>query len=202
MDRAQSVGCDSPASVRFALLKRIARYAGCAGDRSSARALHARYPRDAYSVDAQRSDEMTATDEQAIRDTIEAFYQAFSEKDVAKLRRVVTHDWEYIPEPPGAVPGPEQMNTVFANIASALPDMQVHILDVLIHGDRVGVRAEVTGTQTGQLLGIAATSRQVHFAIHSFHQLQNGLIAKTWHLEDWLAVFRQLGELPTHLDLR
>ncbi len=82
-----------------------------------------------------------------------------------------------------------------------MPDMKIHILDLLIHGDRVGVRAEVTGTQTGKLLGIAATSREVRFAIHSFHQLRGNLIGKTRHLEDWLSVFRQLGELPKQLDL-
>ncbi|GAB7521077.1 ester cyclase [Paraburkholderia sp. 2C] len=144
---------------------------------------------------------MTSSSEQAVRDTIERFYLAFSTKDISLLRQVVTSDWEYIPEPPHAVPGPEKMSQVFENIVTALPDMKVHILDLLIHDDRVGVRAEVTGTQTGKLLGIEATSKQVHFAIHSFHQMRDGLVARTWHLEDWLAVFRQLGELPKRFDL-
>ncbi|CAB3751223.1 ester cyclase [Paraburkholderia solisilvae] len=144
---------------------------------------------------------MTIPSEQAAQETVERFYQAFSSKDISLLRQVVTSDWEYIPEPPGAVPGPDQMSKIFENIATALPDMNVHILDLLVHGDRVGVRAEVTGTQTGTLLGIAATSKHVHFAIHSFHRMRDGLIAQTWHLEDWLAVFRQLGELPKSFDL-
>ncbi|MEM5365400.1 ester cyclase [Paraburkholderia azotifigens] len=144
---------------------------------------------------------MPVASEQAIRDTIERFYLTFSTKDMALLRQVVTPAWEYLPEPAGAAPGPEQMIKLFENIASAMPDMKIHILDLLIHGDRVGVRAEVTGTQTGKLLGIAATSREVRFAIHSFHQLRGNLIEKTRHLEDWLSVFRQLGELPKQLDL-
>ncbi|MBP0588551.1 ester cyclase [Paraburkholderia sp. LEh10] len=144
---------------------------------------------------------MPLANEQAVRDTIERFYLAFSTKDVSLLRQVVTPDWEYIPELPGAAPAPEQMSKLFENIASALPDMKVHILDLLIHDDRVAVRAEVTGTQTGNLLGIAATSKQIRFAIHSFHQLRGNLVAKTWHLEDWLTVFRQLGELPKKLEL-
>ncbi|CAG9202908.1 Ester cyclase [Paraburkholderia sabiae] len=144
---------------------------------------------------------MSLASEQTIRDTIERFYAAFSAKDTALLRQVVTPDWQYLPEPAGAAPGPEQMTKMFENIASAMPDMKIHILDLLIHGDRVGVRAEVAGTQTGKLLGIAATSKEVRFAIHSFHQLRGDLIEKTWHLEDWLSVFRQLGELPKQLDL-
>ncbi|MGA3247911.1 MAG: ester cyclase [Paraburkholderia sp.] len=138
--------------------------------------------------------------EQAVQTVIDAFYQAVEKKSVDLLRTVVTPDWEYIPEPSGVAPGPDQMIPVFRNLATALPDMRITILDTLIHGDRVGVRAEVSGTQSGELLGIAASSKHIKFAIHSFHQMRGNLIAKTWHLEDWLSVFRQLGELPKRLE--
>jgi predicted ester cyclase len=138
-------------------------------------------------------------DELLARQAIEGFYRAFEQKSVAMLRQVVTPDWEYIPEPVGAIAGPDQMVQLFDDIAKALPDMKVTILDVLVHGDRVGVRAEISGTQTGTLLGIAASSKHIRFAIHSFHQMRGSLIAKTWHLEDWLSVFRQLGTLPPAL---
>jgi predicted ester cyclase len=138
--------------------------------------------------------------EQAVQTVIDAFYQAVEKKSVALLRTVVTPDWEYIPEPSGAAPGPDQMIPIFRNLATALPDMRITILDTLIHGDRVAVRAEVSGTQSGELLGIAASSKHIKFAIHSFHQMRGNLIAKTWHLEDWLSVFRQLGELPKRLE--
>ncbi|NPT35394.1 ester cyclase [Paraburkholderia xenovorans] len=139
-------------------------------------------------------------EETLTRQTVEGFYRAIEQKSVALLRQVVTPDWEYIPEPVGAAAGPDQMVQFFENIAKAIPDMKVTILDVLVHGDRVGVRAEISGTQTGTLLGIAASSKHIRFAIHSFHQMRGNLIAKTWHLEDWLSVFRQLGALPQTLE--
>lgn len=135
----------------------------------------------------------------ATRDVIELLYRAFALKDISLLRKAVTADWEYIPASAGQLPGPDEMIPVFAELASALPDMKIELLDVLIHDNRVAVRAEVTGTQSGPLMGIAATSKSVHFAIHSFHELRDGRVAKTWHLEDWLTVFRQLGELPPTL---
>lgn len=138
--------------------------------------------------------------EEITRQTIAGFYRAVEHRDVVLLRTVVTPDWEYIPEPPGAAPGPDQMIQVFADIATALPDMKVTILDLLIHDDRAGVRAEISGTQTGKLLGMAASSKHIDFAIHSFHQMRGRLIAKTWHLEDWLSVFRQIGKLPPTLE--
>ncbi|MBP0595736.1 ester cyclase [Paraburkholderia sp. LEh10] len=139
-----------------------------------------------------------AISEDIAHTTIKAFY--LTEKDVDLLRQVVTPDWEYIPEPPGAKPGADQMADAFERMAIALPDMEITILDLLIHGDRVGVRAEVTGTQSGELLGMASSAKQIKFAIHSFHQLRGPLVAKTWHLEDRISVFGQIGQLPKHLD--
>ncbi|EIN01782.1 hypothetical protein WQE_07107 [Paraburkholderia hospita] len=130
--------------------------------------------------------------------TLELFYRAVASQDIALLRTVVTRDWQYIPASCGHVPvrGAEAMVSAFAALSSALSGMQITIVDVLIHGNRVGVRARVTGTQSGPLMGIPATSRSVDFAIHSFHEVHGERIAKTWHLEDWLGAFRQIGELP------
>jgi predicted ester cyclase len=136
----------------------------------------------------------------AAREAVERLYRAFSTKDVALLRQAVTPDWEYIPEPPGQKPGPDQMIPIFDDLATALPDMRIEILDMLVQDDRVGIRAEVSGTQSGPLLGIAATKKPIRFAIHSFHQLRDGLVSKTWHLEDWLSVFRQLDAVPPRVN--
>jgi len=136
----------------------------------------------------------------AARETVERLYRAFSTKDVALLRQAVTPDWQYIPEPPGQKPGPDQMIPIFEDLANALPDMHIEILDMLVQDDRVGVRAEVSGTQSGPLLGIAATKKPIRFAIHSFHELRDGLVSKTWHLEDWLSVFRQLDAVPPRVN--
>jgi predicted ester cyclase len=142
----------------------------------------------------------SGTDKDLVRETIEGFYLAVEAKSVPLLRKVVTADWEYIPALSGAAPGPDQMIRAFEDLAIALPDMKITILDLLVHEDRVGVRAEVSGTQRGKLLGIDASSKHLRFAIHSFHQMRGNLIGKTWHLEDWLSVFRQLGQLPKTLD--
>ena len=139
---------------------------------------------------------MATVNETNVRETIAKFYEALSRRDISMLAAVVTDDWEYIPEPIGAARGPSKMVAVFDDIASALPDMEIEILDILTHENRVGVRAVITGTQHGPILGIEATSKDIRFSIHSFHELRDQRIAKTWHLEDWLSVFQQLGRLP------
>ena len=135
----------------------------------------------------------------ATRDVIERFYRAIEHADIELLRTAVTSDWQYIPGASGQPIGAEQIIPMLADFLHALPDMKIILLDVLIHDAMVGVRAKVTGTQSGPLMGIPATSKVVDFAIHSFHELRDDRIAKTWHLEDWLGLFRQIGELPPGL---
>jgi predicted ester cyclase len=134
------------------------------------------------------------------RQAIELFYHAHVVQDVELLRTVVTPDWEYVPPSFGPAVGPDQMVPVFADLTFALPDMKIKVLDVLVHGNMVGVRAKVSGIQSGALKGIQPTSKPIEFAIHSFHEFRDERIAKTWHLEDWLSVFHQLGELPPSLE--
>ncbi len=137
-----------------------------------------------------------------LRHTIDLFYRAVAEQDMALLSQTVTDDWQYIPPTSaGGHPGPDQLATAFKDLTVALSDMQIELLDVLIHDNKVGVRARVTGCQTGPWMGAAATSSKVDFAVHSFHEIRDGRICKTWHLEDWLGLFRQIGGVPPNLAL-
>ncbi|AME25501.1 MULTISPECIES: ester cyclase [Burkholderiaceae] len=135
----------------------------------------------------------------AQRQLIVDFYKAVAAHDMEQLRAVVAGDWQYIPAISDDQSGPDQMIPAFRNLAIGLPDMKIDLLDVLVSDDRVAVRASVSGTQTGPIMGVAATSKPVTFAIHAFHEVKNGKITRTWHLEDWLSMFRQIGELPTDL---
>ncbi len=58
---------------------------------------------------------------------------------------------------------------------------------------KVGVRAEMRGTHTGALFGIAASGQAVSIPIHDVH---DGRLARTWHLEDWFGFFNQVVQAP------
>jgi len=132
----------------------------------------------------------------ATRRTVNGFYQAIEHRDINALRDVVTEDWQYIVSVTVPSIGVDQMAAVFESMQRALPDMEIHVLDVLVNDRMVGVRAQIKGTQHGALMGIEPTSKPTVFAVHSFHQMRDGLIEKTWHLEDWMDCFRQIGALP------
>jgi steroid delta-isomerase-like uncharacterized protein len=132
----------------------------------------------------------------ATRRLMTGFYEAFARRDAAHLRRIVAEDWQYIPPIQGIPAGPQATIQAMMDMATAFPDMTVDIISLLIHGESVGVRAHVSGTHLGKLMGIEPTAKKVSFAIHSFHEVREGRIAKTWHLEDWVGVFRQVGAYP------
>lgn len=47
----------------------------------------------------------SGTDEVVAREAVEGFYRAFEQKSVELLAKVVTADWQYIPEPRGTTHG-------------------------------------------------------------------------------------------------
>lgn len=73
--------------------------------------------------------------------------------------------------------------------------MTIH--DVVGEDGRAAVRAELTGTHTGEWFGVAPTRRSFVMALHEFHRLDEGRLTHTWHLEDWFGWLNQVGAWPT-----
>ena len=67
--------------------------------------------------------------------------------------------------------------------------------DVIVSADgsKVVVRSVGSGTHSGELLGIPATGTRAEYRAVDIHQLKDGVIVRTWHLEDFLGLVIQLG---------
>jgi len=63
---------------------------------------------------------------------------------------------------------------------------------VLVAGDRVIVRGEVTGTPAGELFGVPHTGRSFRMMAIDIQTIRDGKIAKTYHMENWLSALNQL----------
>lgn len=130
------------------------------------------------------------------RTAVETLYRAFNEQNPDLVDLAVTADWDDIPLAPGQVAGPEGIKPIIREFVAAMPDVQIILHDLLQLPGRVAVRAEITGTHLGTLMGIPATGKKVSFSIHEFHELDGRRITRTWHLEDWFGLFRQIGSFP------
>lgn len=131
-----------------------------------------------------------------ISQLIQQFYAAFEKQDIEALRVVVTEDWQDLPPAPTQTPGPDGVAPVFTVLSNAFDALEIVVDDVLADCDRVGVRAHMRGIHVGTLFGVEPKKTHFEIALHEFHELRDGRIARTYHLEDWLAFFMQIKALP------
>jgi predicted ester cyclase len=93
---------------------------------------------------------------------------------------------------PGECWGRDTSIKVVSGFASSIPDMKFEIKEIVVAGDRVIVRGEVTGTPAGDLFGVPHSGKSFRIMAIDIQTIKNGKIAKTYHLENWLSAIGQL----------
>jgi ketosteroid isomerase-like protein len=93
---------------------------------------------------------------------------------------------------PGECWGRDQSMKVVGNFAKSIPDMRFDIKEVLVTGNRVIVRGEVSGTPSGELFGVPHTGRSFRIIALDIQTIRDGRIVHTYHLENWLSALGQL----------
>ena len=121
------------------------------------------------------------------------WYEAFNTKDPALVDKILGADWDDIPPAPGQVAGRQGAKDILAQLVAGFPDLRLTIKDVMQDGDKVIVRSEITGTQTGPFMGFLPKNRRISIQAIDIHQLRDGKIIRSWHTEDWMTAMRQLG---------
>ena len=127
------------------------------------------------------------------RRAVETLYRAFSEHDPDLLDEAVTPDWRDIPLAPHQAPGRDGMKPLIRGFSAAFPDAMVTIHEIIGAPGRAAVRAEISGTHSGEWFGVPATGVRFVLPIHEFHRIENGRLTHTWHLEDWFGWLHQVG---------
>ena len=97
--------------------------------------------------------------------------------------------WGYLP---GECWGRDNSIRVVGGFAKSIPDMKFDIKEVLVSGDRVIVRGEVSGTPAGDLFGAAHSGKSFRIMAIDIQTIKDGKIARTYHLENWLSALGQL----------
>jgi predicted ester cyclase len=79
---------------------------------------------------------------------------------------------------------------------AAIPLYRILPQEMVAEGDRVSVRARVSGVHQGPLMGIPPTGKPVEFTMFVTYKVQGGKIVDHWMLSDNLAVLQQIGAIP------
>ena len=81
---------------------------------------------------------------------------------------------------------------IVSGFATSVPDLKFQIQEVLVAGDRVIVRGEITGTPAGALFGVPHTGKSFRIMAVDIQTIRDGKISKTYHMENWLSALGQL----------
>lgn len=136
-------------------------------------------------------------DETKAREIVAPWYSLFNvttRGDVKAIQeQVLTADYESCAGTlPGECWGRDTSIKVVSNFSNSIPDMKFDIKEVLVAGDRIVVRGEVSGTPSGELFGVPHTGKSFRIMAIDIQTIRDGKIAKTFHMENWLSALGQL----------
>jgi steroid delta-isomerase-like uncharacterized protein len=92
--------------------------------------------------------------------------------------------------------GPQGIKDFADQFRTGYPDGRVKIDQQWEDGDYVISRWTGTGTQQGELMGIAPTGKQVRVTGITISRITNGKITEEWTVWDTLGMLQQLGAVP------
>jgi steroid delta-isomerase-like uncharacterized protein len=99
-------------------------------------------------------------------------------------------------QPNGKIAGPQEFKRFANNFRAAFPNIRIAIRHCIVQGDLCAVHCDVTGTHTGEGLGLPATGRTVRFSGMCIIRVANDQIEEGWNSFDFLSLYQQLGALP------
>jgi steroid delta-isomerase-like uncharacterized protein len=85
------------------------------------------------------------------------------------------------------------MQSFYAALWAAFPDLRIEIDELVGEGDKVVWRITASGTHTGSFQGVPATGKAVKFGAHYTFRFENGKIVERWSTLDRLSLLMQIG---------
>lgn len=127
---------------------------------------------------------------------VKNFYEAFNTKNKNQLDIVLAKDWVDVPLAPGQPAGLEGMKAALDFYYASFPDLNVTNEEFITHGNKVVVRSTIRATQRGDFASIPASNKPIQIMAIDIHELCNGKVVQTWHVEDWLTGLFEMNALP------
>ena len=129
----------------------------------------------------------------AIAPLYTTFTQPVREDVRTLLERGTTDDWQSCSgESPTECRGRDVSAKVFEGFGKAIPNMTHEIKEVIVAGDKIIVRGELSGTPAGDFFGVPHTGKSFKIMALDIQTIKGGKIARTYHVEDWAAAINQL----------
>ena len=128
-----------------------------------------------------------------VQEVLAGIYEAVNTGHVDLLEKFVAPD--YVEHSEG-FRGVEAFGQQITAFRAAFPDLHVSIDDLLIDGDRFASRTTVTGTHTGDLMGMPATGKRISVEAVDIGRIENGQAKERWGGLNMFSMLTQLGVIP------
>lgn len=131
------------------------------------------------------------------KQTVQKFYDLLSnpgsQSHVAAFSGAVSDKWESIGNYSGKNKSRDAFLGQMGGFAKLIPDLKWAVEAMHQDGDVVVVRSRATGTPAGPFFGVDGKGRSFDILTIDIHHVEDGKIAKTYHVEDWAGALQQLS---------
>lgn len=129
--------------------------------------------------------------------SVEVFYELLSnpgsQSHADAFLNASSPDWESIGHYSGKTKNRENFLAQMGGMAKLVPDLNWAIEDMFEDDDKVVVRSRATGTPSGPFFGVDGQGRSFDIMTIDVHELEDGRIVRSYHVEDWAGALRQLS---------
>ena len=130
-------------------------------------------------------------------DTVQAFYDLLSnpgsETHTTAFVEATADTWESVGDYSGENKSRDAFLGQVGGFAKLLPDLNWAIQDLHDSGDFVTVRSRATGTPVAPFFGVDGEGRSFDIMTIDIHELADGKIIRSYHVEDWAGALQQLS---------
>jgi len=130
--------------------------------------------------------------------TVTIFYDLLSDPASEGLATAflgaTSENWESIGDYSGKNKNREGFLGQLGGFAKLIPDLNWEIQGMHQDGETVVVRSRATGTPVAPLFGVDGEGRSFDIMTIDIHELEDGVITRSYHLEDWAGALRQLAK--------
>lgn len=135
---------------------------------------------------AQRSDEL-----------VRAFVTAIGRQDHATLDRVLARNFQSYGR--DGLHSRTGFKRYYAGLHRAFGDLSIQVhenVGVLVEDDRVAMRTIMTGTHTGDYLGVGPTGQSIQTSVSHFLRTRDEQITEHWPVIDTYRILAKIGAIP------
>ncbi len=136
---------------------------------------------------------LSASDDQS---NVQIFYDLLSDPGSAELvenfKQVTSENWESVGDYSGDKETRDGFIGQLGGFAQLIPDLDWDVQAMHQDGNFVTVRSRATGTPVAPFFGVDGEGRSFDIMAIDIHELEDGKIIRTYHVEDWGTAMRQL----------